>query len=241
VQATGSHGLITWDAAPSGGFNWLSLNPVDIGPSPTAARAVSAHLTTANATACTTSPGPDAVGCGHARASRTLGDAIFGGVGSGGGYTYGSWAVTGLTEDAYAESGSGHRAPSYSRSGTLYYYKASAPSQYASLSLTAATAGTYIADDITRSFTVPSGGTITVKVSSKVTVTAATLTSDDAVDPTCKLNACSYAAKDTQGILGQTTYVISFTSGGVTTELSSFVVVANLGGLIAQSSMKVAS
>jgi hypothetical protein len=98
---------------------------------------------------------------------------------------------------------------------------------------------TVVGDPYTTTYTRPNG-TMTFTVQSTVTVTQPTLTAS-VPDATCKTAACSYAATDPQGILGQTTYTVLFTdNSGNTTELTSFVVVANLGGLIAQSSMKVA-
>jgi len=76
---------------------------------------------------------------------------------------------------------------------------------------------------------------------SQITVAAPTLTTYTAAN--CALAAgCSAGGSLTAGIVGQTTYIINYIdNAGTVTESTSFVVVANLGGLVAQSTMKVAS
>jgi type II secretory pathway pseudopilin PulG len=255
VQPSGTAGTIVFQALNSLGFAAANFIAAQLDPWSTAARAVSAHLTTANSSACTTSPGATATGCGEAHASRTIDHAYFGGVPSvstpsvpvtGTAFST-SWSVSNLVEDAYAESGTGARTPaSYSRSGQVNVWCPSncglaAGVNYKTVTLTGVPGSTQtvVGDPYTTTYTRPNG-TMTFTVQSTVTVTQPTLTAS-VPDATCKTAACSYAATDPQGILGQTTYTVLFTdSSGNTTELTSFVVVANLGGLIAQSSMKVA-
>jgi type II secretory pathway pseudopilin PulG len=262
VQPGGIAGTIAYQAMSSSGpilaggaFQAATFNAAQLDPWSTAARAVSAHLTTANSSACTTSPGASGTGCGEAHASRTIDHAYFGGVPSvstaspavAGTAFSTSWSVSNLVEDAYAESGTGARTPAvYTRTGQLTYWcptlcGLAAGVNYKTVTLTG-TPGltkTYAAEKYTSTYTQPNG-TMTFIVQSTITVTQPTLVAS-VPDAACKTAACTYAATDAQGILGQTTYTVNFTdNSGTTTELTSFVVVANLGGLIAQSSMKVA-
>ena len=264
-QPQGAGGTVSWVANPAGGFNGLSMTPVQLGPWSSPGRAVAAVLTTANTTACTSGTGPDATGCGHAHASRTLGTSTFGGSISNVGPEFcssvtvlctpaaashiaGDWSITGLAEDAYAETGVGGRGTSYTRAGSISYWCppgtagfacTGSSAGYVTVPLTAATSQTLNTVPITTTFTRASG-TLQFIESSKITIAAPILTSYTAA--TCGTTGCSAGGALTAGIVGQTTYTINvINNAGVTVEYTSFVVVANLGGLVAQSSMKVAS
>ncbi|MCU1676350.1 MAG: hypothetical protein JWM93_1108 [Frankiales bacterium] len=251
-------GTVVYRVNPGGTGGVVEIPVASIGAWATPARAVAAQLTVGGAGGvCGT---PDANGCGHARATRTLPSAVFGAIPSAyrpsdtsdirSFFTSGSWAVSQLAEDVYAESGTGHRAPSATRSGTLKVWCGSAliagcntsgPNKgYRTQTLTAGTSLNWSSQPLSVSFNHggPGGGVITFTVQSSVTVNVAQ-TKQPATVTTCTEEDCAYSASLPDTITGQTTVLVQYTTGSGTTTLANFVVAANLGSLTATSTTRV--
>lgn len=240
VRAEGSAGSIQYELLDVLGLASLFVPVASVGESPYDARAVAAHLTTGNATACTSAGGVSGAGCAHSGASRALGDVVLGGLPAVGldglltvtaplGYT-GSWKVTGLTETAFAESGTGARAPGYTRSGTLSWWNGTGYSQVA---LDSDQRQEIAPAPVTARFA-SLDQTLEIMVESTVTVEPATVTTEGPSD--CATSSCVAVARAAGGIRGLTTYTVTL-DGVVQTR---FVVVTELGGLVAQAGYKAA-
>lgn len=217
-------------------------------PSPGASRAVAANLASPIAgTACAAATALTGTGCSHAAAYRALGTitvAVPAGSTSSTGAPDGLWTLDGLTESALAESGSGAAAPAYTRSGTLklwngtgYTIKSLAdfqsPADGTSETWTWAAPSAPVATPadlpaVTREY--PGG--ISVTVSGSITLSRPTASSTGTA--TCKPDACTAQTDGSGTLRAQTLYVVS--QGAV--EITRFVVVTDLGGLVAKSSFK---
>ena len=220
VQPQGDPGLLTY-FLPGG----LSMTLASIGSSSVPVRAAAAHMTAGNPQACT---GTSGAGCAHAAASRALGDVVVGGLPVGGPSGFdGTWFVTSLVETARAEQGTSSSPPSYRRTGTLNWWNGSS---YTSLALAA--------DGEKQTIDTPSvrwgGGAVQIEVQSRITVNPAVLSVPTTGD--CQAAACLASASGPAGVRSDTTYTV--TIGGRPT--TSFLVISDLGGLLATTSYKAA-
>ncbi|MCW2600793.1 MAG: hypothetical protein JWM02_2622 [Frankiales bacterium] len=223
---------------PNGAPNW---NIATVGAAPAPARATVARIGTSGGTACPTASGP---GCLTAQASRSLGTVLLGGLptANGGDSPPTGWGgalitVSGLQESAYAEAGTGHRNPTFTRSaGTLSYYDV-ASGTVKTLSSFRTLTSDFAADLGTVTGTYNAGGqTAVVSVSGTMRVGAATPLSPSttAPDPTCKASACLYNATPASTLIATLVYNISL--NGV--QDTKFAVTVDLGAVLARASYK---
>jgi prepilin-type N-terminal cleavage/methylation domain-containing protein len=240
IRAAGSAGGIQYELVDVLGLASVSTPVASVAASPYDARAVAAHVAAASTTACTSGGGASGAGCAHAAARRALGDVVLGGLpsfeqGDGvsttrpQGYT-GAWKVTGLTETALAESGTGARPASYTRSGTLTWWNGTGYSQVA---LDSEQRHEISPAPLTVLFTTDTQ-VLEITVESSVTVEPATVST--AAPTGCATSACTATARAAGGIRGLTTYTVTL-DGVVQTR---FVVITQLGGLVTQASYKAA-
>ena len=226
-------------APPSG----ITVSVLSLAAAPSLSHAVAAQLAGTNGTACSTSPGASAPGCAHSAAFRSMGDLIVGAPTTGGTSSLttanGLFRVTGLTESVVAERGIGAAAtPTYSRAGHIYFWNGSgytdvnlANYKDPASGLVPASETWNISTPVTINYTT---GSVTVSMTASITVQRPQRTVSD---PTgCLADACVAQINGGGGIRAQTTFVV--TSGG--TELTRFVLVADVGGLLAQSTYKAA-
>lgn len=223
VQAHGAPGLLNY--LPHGGAPSMLL--ASIGPAPSPMRAVSAHLTSGeNSSACTNTSG---AGCVHAAATRAMGDVLVGGLPAGGGlpaaFSGSSWQVKLLTESVVAEEGVAAREPSYDRTGGLTYWNGLV---YEAVALTRDTSGTINTAPVTWTG-MASGQTMTINVTSTIILTKAQAPPRSGWP--CEAKACLASGSGKGGIRGNTTYTVTL-NGAL---LTKFLVVTDLGGLIAQT------
>ena len=208
----------------------IALAEVSAWPSPT--RAVAAHLTAGNTTACTVSPGPGDVGCSHSRSRRQVGSVKVGDLAtvSDSLAVYdGAWTVTGLTEEALAESGPGSGTPTYTRTGMLNVWNGSG---YTPLDLSTYTGS--LAIPVVQETYANGSDAWLVRLESTVTVAPKGTSTSGPAD--CKDEPCLAQASASGGIRGETTYTITRVSDG--TQLTRFSVLTDLGSLVARASYK---
>ena len=234
-------------SATSGGITYTSpigtdVTLVSLGTSSTSSRAVAANLATANpGVACTAGAGATAPGCAHAMTSRSLGDVVVGRPGTGSGpldVNKGLFNVTGLTESARSEEGTGAGAPQYSRAGTLQYWNGTG---YTSVDLSAyasppsgltPASDSWTIDPVTTVF--PDGLHVTMEGS--VTVQRPQITTSGPAD--CTAQACVAQVNGGGSVRATTVFTVTDASG---VEVTKFVLVSDLGGLVAQSTYKAAA
>ena len=219
-------GLITY-LSPTA----VAVPVVSLAAAPSQARAVAANLATPNVGACSVAPGATSPGCAHSRASRSLGDFVVGGFMSAD--PRGLFKVTGLVETAIAERGTGAGTPSYTRSGTLSYWNGSG---YTNLTIGAG------ASLVTVPGVISTQGGLTVQTEPfNITIQAPQLpTPTGPAD--CKAASCVAQVNGAGGLRALTTFTVS-TGGPVSaggTVVTTFVLVSDLGGLVAQSTYKAA-
>jgi type II secretory pathway pseudopilin PulG len=239
VKAHGSTGALDLDLA--GTLPTIPLAAV--GASPQSSRAVTARMSSPGTTACPTASG---LGCVTSMVRRQLGDISLGGLpGNSGddtppaGFDGYLIKVTGVDEQAWAESGFGARTtPGFVRhAGTLNYYD-STTSSYQTVLLKDLTSDLDVAlGTVTGSWTHDSQ-TFTVAISGSLRAGSTTLIppTTTAPDPDCKDSACEQAATVASTLIANLTYEVTVGTS-VTTR---FTVVTDLGAPLARSSYKAA-
>lgn len=258
MRQTGETRLV-YEPLPAHGFGTTSVTLATIAAQPASgSRAVAGHLTVGNGTICDGTPSGTPIGCGYGAVRREMGTINVGNAGGGAAVTplplngpvgaqwQGLWYVTGLTESASAERGTGSDELAYTRSGTLRIYNPTT-NRYDDVALSgwAATASESGAPASQRwdipmtTVTYPSGGggahVLTIEMTASVTVQRPTKSQSGSVD--CKDVACVAQVTGSSGIVGETFYVLK--KDGV--EIGRFALVTDLGGAVAQASYKAAS
>lgn len=209
-----------------------NFDVVRIAPAPTAARTVVAQVKTTGSGGC---PSTSGTGCVYAAASRSMGTAVFGTLPPNSsdddpadlvpaGFT-GLVRVTGLSESARAESGTGERAPTFSRTGTLSVWNGTG---YTPVDLSAVGASSHTPQLVTANYH-GGGDDVTIAVSGDVTI-GSTAYSSTGTDP-CQDPQCTRTARGSE-ITVRIAYVVS--SGAA--QLTYFVLTANLGSLLTTAS-----
>ena len=186
------------------------------------------RFTTTNAAACTAAAPPN---CAHASVTRSLGTVTVGSVPPRSGildtgpaaYT-GSFSLTGLVESARAESGTGYRAATLTRTaGTLSYWNGAG---YTPVTMSGVAAdATYDPPAATFTYRQLSHIGVVITVDSIIRVSAPRLTSVPATPGTCTPDACTQRATSASTVSADTTYVISI--DGI--EQTRFVIRTDLG------------
>jgi prepilin-type N-terminal cleavage/methylation domain-containing protein len=244
VRPSGTPAQLVWSTPSS----TIDVPVVTVNSSGTMWRSVAANLTNSNASACTTGAGPTALGCSHASTARSFGDVLVGARGSAAGSAPAGWTrpsviqVVGLQETARAEEGTGSGTPSYTRSGSLWYWDGTA---HVEVPLSAGTAGTFTIPETTFEYA-DAGGPVYVTYQGTVLVQPttserlpATRTGDPLVD--CKADACTTRVNGGSGLVAN--LVVTVTSvpyDPAATPLGEFSLGVDLGGLVAQASYKAA-
>lgn len=240
-QVTGPTSAATLNYLPNspGGFESMTLPILSVAGTSTEARAVAAQLAAANCTA----GGPVGVGCAYGAARRTLGEVrvgypLTGGVGPVG-MNDGLVRLSGLSEQVGAEEGQGAQLPSYTRTGHISVWTSA--NIYADLDLSAGASGSWPVDAQIL-YTSPSGKQLTLHYTGTVIVspaqqvrTPATRTGDLNLD--CQDQAC--VSQYNGGSAVVLSLSVSVLENG--TEIGSFGIAANLGGLTSQATFKAAA
>lgn len=239
VQPAGTSASLTY-TAPDG----TAVPLASFGTSGQPTRSVAAILGSANTGACTGS----VVDCGHGAVQRTVGTsamatAAFTAAPSGFSTANGLWSVSGLSETARAEEGAGAQAPVFTRAGTLRVWNGTG---YTTVNLGSYAAPAAGGTPQSQSWAIPATavdyGSVRVTYEGSVMVqrpsvtrAPATRTGTPATD--CKTSACTTTV---DGSAVVTSRVVATVSVGGTT-LTSFAVVADLGGVTADASYKAAA
>ena len=233
-QSSGTGGKISLQL-PNGAPNF---NVASVGVDPTPARASVAIVAGGGNTAC---PAAAGAGCVTAQVSRSLGSMSLGGLpsGSGGDVTPAGWTgslinLSGVVENAYADSGIGARAtPQFKRTGgTLTYYDATTTSMK-TLDLTSLAADQSVTvAPVTASYFQGSGHRTDITMSATFTAGASSYSSTSAPDTTCKTQPCAASASPSSTLVAQIFYTISI--DGV--QATSFAVAVDLGACVARTS-----
>jgi prepilin-type N-terminal cleavage/methylation domain-containing protein len=242
VQPQGTTGQIQLDIFGDNGAAGRDLPAftlASVAAAPSATRAMAGRFTTTNAAACTAAAPPN---CAHASVTRSVGTTTVGAVPprSGGldtgpaAYT-GSFSVTGLAESARAESGTGYRAATLTRTaGTLSYWNGVG---YTSVTMSGVAAdATYDPPAATFTYRQFSHIGVVMTVDSIIRVSAPRLTSVPATPGACTPDACTQRATSGSTVSADTTYVISIDGS----ETVRFVIRTDLGALNAQTSFRAA-
>jgi hypothetical protein len=242
VQPLGTTGQVTLDLFGDNGAAGRDLPAftlASVAASPSATRAMAGRFTTTNAAACTAATPPN---CAHASVTRTLGTVTVGTVPARAGidtgpaaYNAGSFSVTGLNESARAESGTGYRAATLTRTaGTLSYWNGAS---YTSVALSGVAAdATYDPPAATFTYRQASHIGVVITVDSVIRVSAPRLTSVPTTPGACTPDACTQRATSAGTVTADTTYVVSIDG----TEQTRFVIRTDLGALNAQTSFRAA-
>lgn len=232
-QLSTTAGAITY-TPPSG----PSVSVLSLAQAPTVSRAVAAQLAMTNAGVCSTALGASMPNCAHSAANRSLGDLIVGAPTGGTSSLLtanGLFRVTGLIESVVAERGFGAAVtPTYARTGHIYIWNGLTYTDVDLANYALPAEGAVPASESWTSSATTTYGAITVAMTADITVQRPQRTVSDPID--CLADACVAQMNGGGGIRAQTTFVV--TSGG--TELTRFVLVADVGGLLAQSTYKAA-
>jgi len=207
----------------------VSLLTLGAAPNPSSAVAASISnlASNANASACvgtTTAPG-----CVHAAVSRSVGTLTVGSATGGNGpaaMTSGIFNISGLAETAEAERGVGAAsAATFTRAGSVNYWNGST---YTTISLASNPFASVTIAPVTITYT---GGTT---VTEESTITVQPLTQSTTTD--CTTTACVSAVNGAGSLVALTTFKVY---SGVTL-VTTFALLSNLGGVMAQSTYKAA-
>lgn len=234
--------------APSfltGGLGAMNLASVDT--TSTGSRSVAGRLVGSLGGYC---PGTVGDGCAYAETARTLGTVSLGGLPPTSrttdrlptGLTSGQplVEVTGFTESARTESGSGARVPQFSRAGTLRYYNGAAYTTV-NLSTVPAAGDEYVLPEAVATYSDTAGTAPYVTVTARAVVRVGAVTTSQSPLPPLPCNAtsgaCRASSTSSAALSGQVQYVLrSFATATDTgTELTRFVVVSDLGTVNATS------
>lgn len=232
--------------AGTGTISYLTLSGTSVSvlslqQAPQAARAVAANLATTNTgVACTTGAGAAPPGCAHSKAYRTLGDLVVGSPGLGTGpagfdVNKGLFRVTGLVESATSERGTGAAAtPVYGRAGTLTVWNGTGYTDVPLSNYQQAPTALQMPSDswtfLPVTTTYPGGMTVTVEGTLMVQRPKFTVSG-----PADCSTACVAQVNGAGGITARTLFTV--TNGAASTQ---FVLVSDIGGLVAQSTYKAA-
>ncbi|MGN6331126.1 MAG: prepilin-type N-terminal cleavage/methylation domain-containing protein [Motilibacteraceae bacterium] len=240
VQSTGTAGSITLNLSGAAAVKSLpTFSLANVGAAPSASRAYVSRLLSSAGSAC---PTPSGNGCITSGVTRSLGDVTVGRVPASSpgdnvpaGYDY-SFKVSGLAEQVYAESGTGTRSPAsaYSRTGgTLSYWNGSG---YSTLNLATLTADTTVSTPVVTAYYY-NIATLYVSVSVESTITASGKAAAVSTGTSpCQAAACAVSSTGASVLRASTRYVV--TLNGL--PLTQFVVVTDLGSVLAQSSYQAA-
>ncbi|MFC5382374.1 type IV pilus modification PilV family protein [Aquipuribacter nitratireducens] len=239
VQSAGGDSTIRYDIATPltilGGTQPATLARVS--PGSTASRAASGRLISSTNGICPATAGN---GCSAAAARRNLGTITLGGLPArsrsedtfpaGFPVTGGSvMELTGFSETVLAESGAGARAPSYTRAGTLSYWNGTG---FTSVNLASVTgAVTYDPPPVSASYRNGAGDRIDVVADGLLRIGALDQSQVNVLpcDKTTAAGSCTSRSTSGTALSAQVEYVVTQTVAGVSTELSRFVVIADLG------------
>lgn len=267
IRSSGTRGSMVFEPPSAFGFSSLSVPLVTIGVAPSDSRSVAAQLTSNNPDACTSGTGPGLAGCAHAASVRSLGPVSVGVAGSGGTVSVGSpdpavfvpatawdnaiglWTLTGFTETARAEEGTGARAPSYSRAGDLQIWNGTGYTTVALAGYAAPAGGvtpasqTWDIPPTTVTYTSPAGSMTMAFTEASVTVQrpqqvrTPTARSGNVITD-CKTEACVSRLNGGSSVVTNMTVTVTRVNDGV--QVARFGMTGNLGGLVAQATYKAA-
>lgn len=222
----GAGGAITYTTPDGKVVSLLTLGAAP-NPSSAVAASISNLASNANASACvgtTTAPG-----CVHAAVSRSVGTLTVGSATGGNGppaMTSGLFNISGLAETAKAERGVGAAsAATFTRAGSVKYWNGST---YTTISLASNLFASVTIAPVTITYT---GGTT---VTEESTITVQPLTQSTTTD--CTTTACVSAVNGAGSLVALTTFKVY---SGVTL-VTTFALLSNLGGVMAQSTYKAA-
>jgi len=230
VRSTGTDSVLSANLSGTNAVRTLgAFDLARVAAAPSDTRAVATRIVTAGSVGCPTTSGD---GCAYASASRALGTVTLGGLPTAqagdtwpAGYTS-AVRVSGLTESARAEAGTGERTPAYTRSaGTLSYWNGSGMTSVDLATL--ATPATIDPPAVSATY-VGTGGNVVVTADASITVGSATTTSSGSLP--CTSGLCTRTAK---GSAFNVTILYVVTTGGVQT--TRFVVTATLGTVSAEA------
>ena len=161
--------------------------------------------------------------------------------------TFGLWRVAGLTESVYVEDGTGARAPSFARSGTLKVWTGQGPSGYTTVSLgdyqTAAGGALPPSDTIKILPTqVQYSSAVALRFTGSVTVQRPMISSTPTTYPRtvsteCDEDGCRSSIDGSAGVVAAVQVEVLINGASWT----KFAVVTDLGGLTADVSYKAAT
>ena len=239
IKAHGSTGELELTLAGS----LPSMKLATVGSAPASSRAVVSRLVGPGTTACPTATG---LGCVTSLVRRSLGPIGIGGLPANSGddspppgFNDHLVKVTGVDEQAWAESGFGGRtAPGFTRHGGSLSYYNSATSNYNTLDLTLLSSDVDIPlGPVTGTWTQNSQQVrVTVSGNLRAGGTGLVAPTITAPDPACKSAACEQAASVASTLVATMTYEVKV--DGVTT--TRFTLVSDLGAPLARSSYKAA-
>jgi Tfp pilus assembly protein PilV len=224
----GSGGFITY-ASPTG----VQVPVLSLAQPTFTSRAVAANLGGTSSGACATAAAwPSAPACVHSGAFRNLGDLVVGAPSAAAlstvpAATNGLFTVVGLQETAVAESGLGAHSPTYTRQGTLTYWSSLG---YQSVTLATYPGGTLTVPQVVTTY--PDGLVVTAQ--GTITVSAPPALTSTGTD--CLATACVAQINAAGWLRAQMTFTVTTSAGTI----SSFVLVSDVGGLVAQSTYKAA-
>lgn len=257
VLSSGTAAGLAWIPPAAFGFGGVDVPMVRIDNTGTPWRSVAAQLTTPNIGACALGSGPTVAGCTHAAASRSLGSVRIGpptthaaAVPAGWLDGNGLWSVTGFSETARAEDGTGAQAPLYTRSGTLSVWNGSGYTPY---DLSAGAALSLPIAPVTLTYTGSAGTSYYVTFEGSVDVQpwqierTPVVRVGNAIDY-CKDVACVTRVSGGSGVVGDVTVTITdvpYVAPADPADLPAgmvgrFTIGTNLGGLLAQATYKAA-
>lgn len=247
-QPSGAAATLTY-SPPSAPATVLTLG--SFAPGGPASRSVAALLSATNSGVCSAATPVD---CSHAAASRTLGTASFGilaGSSSTPGFdpAQGLWSVSGLTETAAAEEGTGRLAPKFTRAGILKVFtdNGAGGGSYTSIDLSTFASAAVGATPASQTWALPTTTVaysgVTIQYSGSVMVQRPRITSSPAtrtgsVATDCKTAACTSSVDASGAITARVDVVVKDGAGA---EVTKFSVVTDLGGLTVDASYKAAA
>gem|GEM_PF-1201091 len=258
VQPAGTASSLTWEPPAAFGFGGVDVPMVQIANSGTQWRSVTAQLTSSNFGACTSGSGPGALGCSHAAATRSLGTVLVGATGAdasavpaGWDPAHALWSVTGLTETARAEDGTGAQLPLYQRTGTVRVWNGTGYTPY---DLSAGTPASVLIAPVSLTYTGSAGTSYYVTFEGSVDIqpwetvrTPATRTGDAIAD--CKVDTCITRVSGGGAVVGSVTVTITTVPYPLPPYplpadppgmVGRFTIGTNLGGLLAQATYRAA-
>lgn len=258
VSSSSTAAALIWTPDSAFGYPHVDVPMVQVGNSGTPWRSVAAQLTVPNIGACTLGSGPTAMGCTHAAATRSLGTVLVGSTGSGASAapvgwdpTHALWSVTGLTEKARAEDGTGAQVPLYERTGTVHIWNGTG---YDTHDLALGVAVSTTIDPVTLMYSNTSGtAAYYVTYQGRVDIQPWEVERTPAVRTGtvinyCKAQACITRVSGGSSVVGNMTVTITNVPYVAPADpadppaglVGRFVIGTNLGGLVAQATYRAA-